>query len=296
MIITVAALAIGLVIGLARGGRVRNLARRHLQWPAVGAVGVVGLLATRWGGMETPELLLATSLLLCASCALRNAHLVGLGVVAVGLVANLAPLLVNGWVPVDPDALVHAGLVDRDDLARVELDGARHVADDDTALSFLGERIPVPELGLVLSFGDLLVAVGLADAVYVATRRRRPGGLPVAEVFAADERARAAAAAAAARRDPVAAAEPARRDEGVTIDLTGSTARRRRERPVEVALGQPVPIPMGWGPADDDDLRLVGAGARRAGGDDVPTTHVPWPWRRNPPPRPHHPTMRVTRH
>lgn len=282
MIITVAGIAIGLVIGLARGGRVRNLTRVEIRWATVGILGVVGLLVIRWGDHAAPELMLATALSLCAACALRNWRIVGLGVVGVGLLANLAPLLVNGTVPVDPDALVHADLVDRDDLEEVRLGGGRAVADDTTALAALGQRIPLPELGVVLSFGDLVVAVGLADAVHTSLRRRRPGGLPVAEIFAADERARGAAGGSTTP----------------DIDLTSTARRARRERPVEVSPGRPVPIPVGWGPVVDDDApvggirpRLGRSGEHRS----APSTHVPWPWRRTPPPRPHHPTMRVTR-
>lgn len=287
MIITVGALAIGLVVGLARGGRIRNLTRVNLRWIGVGVAGLFGLASIRFGSNAAPELLLATSLALCAAFALRNLRVVGLGVVGIGLLANLAPLLANGYVPVEPDALVHAGLVERHELEEIGLRGGRAVADADTRLGLLGQRIPVPELGIVLSFGDIIVAVGLADALSTSLRRRRRGGLPVADIFAAEARAEEARRAAAAATTTVT-------EERTIVDLTVDPPRTRRERPVEVGPGQPIPIPMGWGRPTDDDLAGgrtgEGAASSRPAG-----PLVPWPWRTTPPRPHHHPTMRAGR-
>lgn len=282
MTITVAAIAIGLVIGLSRGGRLRNLTRVDLRWSPLAVFGLAAITWAHVGHSEAPELLYATGLLVLGAAAVRNLRIVGLGVVGLGLLANAAPLLANGTVPVDAEAAVHAGLIDPGAPLDGDLGTGRHLADSDTLLAPLGRTIPVPELGAVLSFGDLLVAVGLADAVNTSLRRRRPGGVPVAEIFAADEQA--AAGTVAGRLDD---------------------AVRRRERPVEVRPGQPVPVPMGWGrPPDDggsEDLAPAGlrrgprARSERAGAHPSSTTHVPWPWRRTPPPRPLHPTMRVGR-
>lgn len=275
MVIFLAAIGVGLVIGLVRGGRFRHLARLRLRWLPLGITGLLGVVVASAGPLERPELVLAASLAACTVACLANRRLRGLGVVAVGLTANLLPLLVNGVVPVDGDALVHAGVVERAELDAVELSGGRAVADDETTLAVLGDVIPLPEMSTVISFGDLVVAFGLAAAARDSLRHRRAGGVPAAVILAADR-------------------EPAE-----VIDLT-VPERRRRQHPVEVAPGEPVPIPMGWGhdPVADDD-RLVGAGtgavaSGRSGG---PPTHVPWPWRRTPPPRPRtHPTMRVRHH
>ncbi|QGG94523.1 DUF5317 family protein [Actinomarinicola tropica] len=270
MTVIVGALVIGCAIGLCRGGRIRHLTRVDLRWVPLGAFGVA---ATTWasvGASRAPELLLATGLVATGAAALRNARIVGLGVAGVGLLLVAAPLLANGAVPVDRDALVHAGQA-LPAAPGDELPGGRRLADDTTLLAPLGATIPVPELGLVLSFGDLIAAVGVADAVQVSMRRRRPGGVPVAEIFAAD--------------------------------AAGSSPAVRRERPVEVRPGRPVPIPMGWGRPDDEGADLVAARpgreprarSERAAAHRTSSTHVPWPWRRTPPPRPHHPTMRVGR-
>jgi hypothetical protein len=196
------------------------------------------------------------------------------------LAATLAPILANGAMPVDADALVHAD-------AGSEVDGGREIADDDTMLLFLGDIIPIPELHLVVSFGDLIVAAGLGAFARNAVRHRRKRGVPASEILAADDRA----------RESEAADEAGGADDDV-IDLTRMGSGRRRQHPVEVSAGEPVPIPMGWGPECEDDL--VGAGVGHDADVEAAvgsSPHVPWPWRRTPPPRPNsHPTMRVTRH
>lgn len=275
MVIFLAAIGVGLVIGLVRGGRIRHLARIRPRWPALGGAGLVGVLVASFAPLAAPEIVLTAALAACLVFCLFNLRLRGLGVVAVGLAANLAPLVVNGFVPVDSDALVHAEIADRGEVETIELDGAQRVADDETPLWFLGRIIPVPELGLVLSFGDLIVAAGLGAAARNSVRHRRVHGVPAARVLAADDRATAGG------------------DDDELIDLTRFGSGRRRQHPVEVAPGEPVPIPMGWGPDPDED-DLVGAGVGgRTPGDGGSTPHVPWPWRRTPPPRATHPTMRV---
>lgn len=273
MIITVAAAAIGLVIGLCRGGRLRNLTRVDIRWAPLGLFGLAAITWAQTGASDAPELLLASGLVAAGVAGLRNARIVGLGVVGVGLLTTAAPLLANGTIPVDPRALAEVTATPRPEIAAEDLEPGRRLIDDDTLLAGLGEVIPVPELGLVLSFGDLLIAIGLADALHTSVRRRRPGGIPVAEIFAADD--------------------------GTLPTVT--SAGSRRERPVEVRPGRPVPVPMGWGRPDDDldvDLTVATRGPRaraeRVGTHRPPSTHVPWPWRRTPP-RPHHPTMRVGR-
>ncbi|MBK5222714.1 MAG: DUF5317 family protein [Acidimicrobiia bacterium] len=282
MALIAAGLLIGLVIGLVRGGRLRRLKGLHFRWTPVGIIAVCAVVAARWGGLEAPEILLATGLICGALFAFANVHLRGLGVAGIGIIVNLVPLLFHGTVPVDLDALLAVDAVDRaevgalDDPVDLHLVGGRRVADDDTVLAPLGERIPVPVVGLVVSFGDLITMMGMgAAACNAVQRRRRQGTIPVREILLDDDRA-ATSAAGRPHHEPT-----------------------RRQRPIEVERGRPVPVPLGWGPSKDDE-GLVGA-IHRAGG--VPPSgraapaaaHPAWPWRRHPPPRPDHPTMRVGR-
>src|SRR5690606_37241575 len=105
--------------------------------------------------------------------ALRNVRTAGMSVLAIGVLANLVPTFVNNGLPVRPEALVVAGIVEPDELDRVEQRGARRLEEPTQQLRFLGDVIPLPETSQVLSFGDLIVLVGLADVTANLTRMRR---------------------------------------------------------------------------------------------------------------------------
>jgi Family of unknown function (DUF5317) len=106
---------------------------------------------------------LAAAVLLAGVVA--NLRLVGAPVVAVGLAANLLVIGLNGGMPVRSDALAAAGLAGPG--------GGRHVADAGTRLGVLGAIVPVPGVPLVVTFGDLVAMVGLADVTANAVRARR---------------------------------------------------------------------------------------------------------------------------
>lgn len=170
----------GVVIGIARRGRLAAVARtrvRHLELLVValaaslivdlfdvggaGAIALVGLV----GGL---------------AFAIVNVHLVGMAVVGIGVSSNLLVVALNGGMPVRPEALVEAEMVTVDELDRVSLTGARVLADDDTVLGGLGDTFPVRWTGQVVSIGDLIMLVGVTDVVanlFLQRRRRRlPAG------------------------------------------------------------------------------------------------------------------------
>ena len=107
--------------------------------------------------------------------AFRNIRLAGMAVVSVGIIANLVPIVLNGATPVRPEALVEAGMVDAADLDRVTLSGPYELSDADTSLASLGDTIPLPFAKQVVSFGDLIILVGIADVLAnLLARRRHP--------------------------------------------------------------------------------------------------------------------------
>ncbi|RMH75985.1 MAG: hypothetical protein D6683_10610, partial [Actinomyces sp.] len=175
---TLIALAVGLVAGLVRGGRLDALSGLRLRALPLLVVALVAGTVVDLVDVPRPGWWALVGLVAGLAFVVANLRLVGMTVVAVGLVVNLVPVLVEGATPVRGDALVAAGIVDAGQLDRVELRGARVLADDDTRLEILGDVIPVPALHQVLSFGDLIVLVGLADVVANALRRRRPRRLP----------------------------------------------------------------------------------------------------------------------
>jgi len=176
VLLTVLVVLAGIAAGLVTGGRLRNVRRTRVRWPWLLVVAVVLRLAVAVLDLGAPEVVLATSIVVLLVLAGANLHLPGLGVVAIGLLCNLAPLVANGAVPVDGGALVDAGRAAAG--AEPTLPPGRVLIGPDTVLAPLGERIPLPELGAVLSFGDLIVLTGLVAAGFRATRRRHSGGVP----------------------------------------------------------------------------------------------------------------------
>jgi len=115
---------------------------------------------------------LTASLAVLIAFAATNRHVTGIAVVGLGLLVNLAPVAMDGGMPVRPGALVRAGLVAPDDLVGTELRGARHLETDRDVLGVLGDALPLRPLGEVLSLGDLIVVAGAGDAVRELSRRR----------------------------------------------------------------------------------------------------------------------------
>jgi hypothetical protein len=66
-------------------------------------------------------------------------------------------------------------MVDATDLERVTLSGPYELGDADTSLAVLGDTIPLSFAKQVMSFGDLIILVGITDVLAnLLTRRRRP--------------------------------------------------------------------------------------------------------------------------
>ena len=171
VLIAAAGLGLGLAAALITGSTPRDIVARlrRLQiayWPVL-ALGVVLSVAV---GLDTNMLAarfaLGISLALLLAGCLLNRHLVGMRVVAVGLAANLFVLLLNGYLPVNEGAVIAAGIVDADGLDRVLLGAARRWNGDTTIAAFLGGTIPLAPLRDVITLGDLVTAVGLANVSF----------------------------------------------------------------------------------------------------------------------------------
>ena len=86
--------------------------------------------------------------------------------VVAGALGNGLVIAANGRMPYAPRAAVRAHL------PTTVVGPKNQPADDGTRLGFLGDVIPLPPLGKVLSAGDLLIAAGVSAAVAVAMRGR----------------------------------------------------------------------------------------------------------------------------
>lgn len=176
---TLLAAAVGLGIGALAGGRLRFLGERTLRlWPVLAAGLALQPLSGRAGGGAQTVLIVGSYVLLVAF-ALGNVAVVGMWLVAAGIGLNLAVIAVNGGMPVRPSALRAAGLVEAGRSAGVALPAKHHLERPSDRLVVLADILPVRPLREVVSFGDVVLAVGVADVVAhllrpPAGRRARP--------------------------------------------------------------------------------------------------------------------------
>jgi hypothetical protein len=174
-VILAAAILVSVLIGLARGGKLQNLASVPFRWGwlAVAAFGLqiyliyfpeqvdVRLISLRLG-------LLALSYALLIVVIWQNRELPGLVILGVGLIANVAVMLLNGgYMPITMEALSQAGLAHN---AQNTVNGVRVLFSKDIVLTHestiawwlsdvfvLPPPFPIPS---IFSIGDVLVALG----------------------------------------------------------------------------------------------------------------------------------------
>ena len=97
-----------------------------------------------------------------ASCVL-NLHLTGSSIILVGSLLNLIPLILYGYVPVSPEAIFNANIVDQASLDLVRLGATRSFETGNETFKFLGAIVPMRSVNEVFSFGDLIVMAGLLN-------------------------------------------------------------------------------------------------------------------------------------
>ena len=163
---------VGVVAGMARprlGAYARPARFTLLPWLGVGALANV---SSTFLHDPVAPIALAASLAVLIAVAVANRHITGLAVIALGLGLNLVAVALNEGMPVRPSALVRAHVVKAAELPTTTLRGPRHLESAGDALAVLGDVLPLPLTREVLSFGDLLVIVGAADALRALARRR----------------------------------------------------------------------------------------------------------------------------
>ncbi|MBW3556698.1 MAG: DUF5317 domain-containing protein [Actinobacteria bacterium] len=168
------AIVFGVVIGLLGGGRLANLTEPTFRRTPLLVAGVgLQVLSAFFDSAAVPLILVSYTLLLLFAGA--NVHHVGMLVVAVGLACNFAVIAANGGMPVRGEAITAAGDVEDHELQGLEFDNKHHLERPDDRLTLLGDIFPVPVPGFrqVVSFGDLVMAIGMADVI-VHWLRRRP--------------------------------------------------------------------------------------------------------------------------
>ncbi|CAB4725813.1 MAG: hypothetical protein F2754_07665 [Actinobacteria bacterium] len=173
LVLTVLAVLAGIFVGLARGGRFRNTVGIPVRVTGLLVIGVVVPSLADQFTREVAIPLVLGGLAALLAFAIVNVRIVGMSVMAIGILANLLATFLNGGLPVNREALVDAGLASRAEVDRVELRGARRLEEPTHRVRFLGDIIPLEETGQVLAFGDLIILVGLADIAANLTLHKR---------------------------------------------------------------------------------------------------------------------------
>jgi uncharacterized protein DUF5317 len=148
----VSGLVAGFLLGLATGGRWRNLQSFDLKlWPGLVAGVIARALAPFLGGLALS--FSVAGLLLVAFVALVNRALPGAWLIGLGSLLNAAVTLVNGGMPVDPGALAASG-------KPAPSDGMHVILGPNTRLPFLADVVVAPIVNNIYSVGDLVLAAG----------------------------------------------------------------------------------------------------------------------------------------
>jgi Family of unknown function (DUF5317) len=179
MLVLGIAVGVALVLPLLTGGSYTRLVMTDWRWSALLFVGLGLQLAleflpipeSRWNDIGF-GLLVASYVLILGFCA-RNLLLRGMAIVLIGVACNAVVITVNRGMPVEvpPDWLSKSW---------VEPTIKHHPKDDDDQLLFLGDIIVLrAPFDSAISFGDLIIAVGLCDVTFHASRKRK--GRKVAE-------------------------------------------------------------------------------------------------------------------
>ncbi|MBO0693602.1 MAG: DUF5317 domain-containing protein [Acidimicrobiaceae bacterium] len=166
MLLPLVALAVGGLIGLASGGKLRHAAGRRIAWWWLLVAGFgLELAADRWLTGSWGYVAMIAGPLCLLGWAAGNARLTGVVFVALGVFANALVLAVDQGMPVEHAALVRAAVVSSK-TAAVTLSGHRHhLASAADHLRFLDDRIALGPTRQVVSIGDVILAVGTASLV-----------------------------------------------------------------------------------------------------------------------------------
>ena len=182
---TLVAVAVGLILGLGAGGRPRFVADHPIRGVGLLVGGLLlQVLATLINLGGAANLAILGSYALLVAFAVVNVRLVGMAIVTVGLAANFGVIAVNSGMPVRAQSIVSAGATPSE-VPHLHYGSKRHLERPSDRLTFLADVVPVRPLHEVVSFGDLVMAVGVADVIFHLLQRRKglavPGPAEVSE-------------------------------------------------------------------------------------------------------------------
>jgi len=193
MLILPLALATGLLVGRAAGGRFRALLNVHFRrsFLVVGSIAVQVALGLPGLGHLPSNLrffIIVVTYLTVGWWLLENARSSSggqrraLDFIAGGWVLNLLAIVLNRGMPVSGSALRSAGIAPHALVIYGHL--AKHVpANQHTVLQILTDNIPVSWVRSVISPGDMVIAVGIAVLLVAMMKRYPPRSSPTAAVI-----------------------------------------------------------------------------------------------------------------
>lgn len=157
-------IVVGLAIGLARGGSVKNLLAARLRWPGL----IIFAVALQLSGGFVPRsqsiiafgLVVASYVVVFAFAAL-NWNLPGMAFIAIGAAMNYTVILLNRGMPISAAAAARVGFGGAK-AQQLVLRGKHFINFAGHArLSALGDVIPLWRQPTVASAGDLIIWAGL---------------------------------------------------------------------------------------------------------------------------------------
>jgi hypothetical protein len=165
---TLVAVGLGFVLALVLGGRLRNLSGRSLRLWFLLPLGLALQLAAIEGGGDTwPFLLVLLSYGCLFAFAVANLSVTGVWMIALGLTLNAFAVGLNHGMPVGRKALAHVSQHGGVYAA------VHHVQRSSDKLLILGDVVPITPIGEIVTFGDLILGVGLIDVIVHLMRPAR---------------------------------------------------------------------------------------------------------------------------
>lgn len=161
-------LALSVIVGLMRGGKLRNLTEIRVNSWWLLPLGFLILAGSNFVPKQYDTV--AVTLVLVSYFPLLlfvwlNRDLTGIWIAGLGILMNFTVIILNGGMPVLAEAARLAG--ESGDLI---LDAKHVLLTDATRVPFLADIIPLP--GAVLSLGDVFLAIGVG--VFLEDQTRQP--------------------------------------------------------------------------------------------------------------------------
>ena len=177
ILILVLAVIIGLAAGVIRGGDFPTILNTQIYHPEFLVSSAICAVFVSLTDIDSDGVIAFVALAGAFAFTIMNLHLVGMVILSIGLALNLFVFILNFETPVRPNALVEAEMVTAEELERgVNISGHVEPADDDSVLDFLGDTFPIRWYEKVVSIGDLIFLVGLANVtgnLMLGNQRRR---------------------------------------------------------------------------------------------------------------------------